>query len=164
MFDVGRSSFSDLTLLNISLLFVTGDFTHHHKQHGIEKNPQQGGQGHPSKQGHTHDNSGFRTRARGHHQGQHPQNKRKGRHQYGSETQSCGFHRRIKEGKALVELQFGKLHNQDSILRRHGNEHHQGDLAKDVELVALTVQPRYIQGQEGAEDGKGRSQQDTEGQ
>ena len=90
------------------------------------------------------------TGATGKHQRQDAQDKRKGRHQDRPEPQPGGLYRRIVQRKPLVELQLGELHNQNGVLGRHGDKHHQGDLGKDVELVAGAVHARQEERQEGA--------------
>ena len=118
---------------------------------------------HPAEDGESQQHSPMRPGAGRHDQWKHAEDECERRHQDGTESQSCSGQRGIGDRLAIFIFDFRKLHDEDRILGRQADQHHQSDLGKDVVLTCLrSHQLQQPSGAEGTEDGDRRSEQHAE--
>jgi hypothetical protein len=78
--------------------------------------------------------------ALGHEKRGKARDKRKAGHHHGAKTRMRTRYGRVDDRLARLAFSLGKLHGQDHVLCRRGQQHHQSDLGIDVER-----KPRHLE-------------------
>ena len=105
------------------------------------------------------DSPGCSARATGCPKRQATDDKRKRRHDDGTETQACGIQRGFADTLAVFIIHLGKFDDEDCVLCRESNEHNETDRGENVvfKMPCMQCQVR-------AENRDGSAEQDAEGQ
>jgi hypothetical protein len=91
---------------------------------------------HAAQHGGAEDAPGVRAGAGRQDQRHHAEDERERRHEDRPEPQPRGGQRGVHEARATLVLLLGELHDQDGVLRREADDHHEADLREHVELEA----------------------------
>ncbi len=103
-----------------------------HVEDRREKNAEDGHAQHAAEDGDAEGFAHFRAGALGQDQRNHSQDESEGGHQDGPEAQPAGLDGGFDPAFAFVLKLLGKLHDQNGVLGRQADQHHQADLRKDV--------------------------------
>ena len=129
------------------------------EEHGNEDGGDEGGGQHAPEHARAH---GFARRGAGPaglDQGEDAEDEGQGGHDDGAEAQAGAFQGGFQHVEAFRPLLGGELDDQDGVLRRQADQHHQADLEVDVVGHAADHHRR-----QGAEEGEGHGQDHRQGQ
>ena len=87
---------------------------------------------HPTQDGNTEQDSPMRPGSGSQDKRNDAENKRKRRHQNGPQPQAGGGESRLRDGLALFIFHLREFHDEDRILCRQPDQHHQADLGEHI--------------------------------
>src|SRR5438093_12351835 len=134
-------------------------FFNHVKSHGDEEDGDAGGGQHAANDDSTQNAPRYCAGTGGGPERHAAKDEGKGGHQNGAQTNPRAGQRSLDQGFALLVFEPRKLDNEDGILGRQTNEHHQTNLR-----IHVVHHVPDEQGCEGAEDRDGGTEQDAERQ
>src|SRR5471032_757074 len=138
---VGIDGFIDAVHVRVVAMLVdqalaAGQLAQQDVEHRHQQQAKQGHAQHAGENRHADGLAHFRTGAVRRHHRQHAHDESDRRHQNRTQTHAARFDRRFDDAASL-HLQFTReFHDQDRVLGRQADQHHQADLREDVVVAA----------------------------